>query len=438
MNDQAHLPPITDNRAIRITGGQRLNGTVAVQGSKNIALHLYAAALLVDEPLALTGVLEILDTLVCAEILNHTGTPTKVIGDRFETTPAAAWYPVIPSQLGGRIRTTAVMAAALLARAGQVAFPLPGGDAFCRRLIDRHLAAMEAAGATLDVTNTHVKAHIPSWDSAPFATDAATRSWGPSLGAAVTAMLLAARLRGTSTILNPSVEPEVVVTASVLAAGGVGITWEGTSALHVTGTDRITGGAFHIPPDRLEAATLALAAAITGGSVYLANFPINEFPTGLIAVFADIGIELTSVNNGTLARCPAGPRAVQMATGPHPAFPTDVQPQLTAFLTQAPGTSRIEERIYTERASHVGPLRAFGGDVNTDGPVITVRGPAPLIAADVVGQDIRAVTAVLIAALAAEGTSTIRGMYHLRRGYGSLLPKLSALGAKLTIIEEKP
>lgn len=434
---QTHLPT-ADERAVRITGGTPLSGTATVQGSKNIALHLYAAALLADEPLMLTGAPEILDTLVCAEILNHTGTPTKVIGDRFETTPAAAWYPVIPDVLGRRIRTTAVMAAALLARAGQVTFPTPGGDAFCRRHIDRHLAAMEAAGASLEVTGDRVKARINSWDQAPFTTNAATRQWGPSLGATVTGMLLAARIRGTSTILNPSVEPEVLVTASVLAAGGVGITWEGTTALHVTGTDRITGGTFQVPADRLEAATLALAAAITGGSVHLTDFPPSEFPLGLLAAFADVGIELTPVNGGTLVRCPTGPRAVQIATGPHPGFPTDVQPQFTAFLTQADGTSRIEERIYTERDTHVGPLRAFGATVNTDRAVITVRGQSPLIAADVAGEDIRAVTAMLIAALAAEGTSTIRGMYHLRRGYGSLLPKLAALGAKLTIDQEKP
>ncbi|AXI76901.1 UDP-N-acetylglucosamine 1-carboxyvinyltransferase [Peterkaempfera bronchialis] len=438
MNDQPALPPTTDSRAVRVTGGHRLEGTVTVQGSKNIALHLYAATLLADEPRTLTGAPEILDTLVCAEILNHTGTPTKVVGDRFETAPAAAWYPVIPDQLGRRIRTTPVMAAALLTRAGQVSFPLPGGDAFCHRLIDRHLAAMEAAGATVAVTGTKVKARIASWDQAAFTTDVLTHSWGPSLGATVTAMLLAARLRGTSTILNPSVEPEVLVTAAVLAASGVGITWEGTTALHVTGTDRITGGAFQVPPDRLEAATLALAAAITGGTVQLDNFPITEFPDGLVAVFADAGIELVPVNGGTLARCPAGPRAVQMATGPHPAFPTDVQPQLTAFLTQAPGTSRIEERVYRERATHIGPLRALGAAVNADGATITVRGASPLAAADVAGEDIRAATAALIAALAAEGTSTIRGMYHLRRGYDSLLPKLASLGARLTIDQEMP
>ncbi|MFI9186870.1 UDP-N-acetylglucosamine 1-carboxyvinyltransferase [Streptomyces goshikiensis] len=434
MNDQTLLPPLTGTRAIRVTGGHRLQGTASVQGSKNIALHLYAAAQLADEPVTLTGIPQILDTQVCAEILTRTGTTTRIIGERFETAPAATWHPAIPDQLGGRIRTTAVMAAGLLARCGWVRFPLPGGDAFCHRLIDRHLAAMEAAGATLDVTNTYVEARLTGRGPAPFTTDVMTLNWGPSLGATVTAMLLAARVRGTSTILNPNAEPEVMATASMLAAGGVGITWEGANALHITGTDRITGGTVPVAPDRLEAATLALAAAITGGTVDLDNVPVTTFPAALVSMLAEAGIELVSANGGTLARCPDGPRAMQTATAS--ATCTDVQPQLTAFLTQAPGISRIEERIYTARATHVDPLRAFGAAITADGPTITVNGPSPLTAARVTGQDIRAVAALLIAALAAEGTSTIQGTYHLQRGYGSLLPKLTALGAKLTVVQE--
>lgn len=434
MNDQTLLPPLTDTRAIRVTGGHRLEGTASVQGSKNVALHLYAAALLADEPLILTGIPHILDTQVCADILTGTGTAAQIVDDRLEVTPATAWHPVIPDQLGGRIRTTAVMAAGLLARAGRVRFPLPGGDAFCHRLIDRHLAAMEAAGATLDVTDTHVEAHLPGRGPEPFTTDVMTRKWGPSLGATVTAMLLAARARGTSTILNPNSEPEVLATAALLAAGGVGITWDGATALHVTGTDHITGGTAHVPPDRLEAATLALAAAITGGTVHLDNVPTSTFPASLVAMLADAGIELVATDGGTLARCPAGPRAVQTATAS--ATCTDIQPPLTAFLTQAPGVSRIEERIYTARATHVDPLRAFGAAVTADGPTVTVHGPTPLTAAGVAGQDIRAVAALVIAALAADGTSTIHGMYHLHRGYGDLLPKLASLGATLEVAEE--
>lgn len=427
----------TDERAVRITGGRLLTGTTTVQGSKNIALHLYAAALLADEPLTLLGAPEILDTGVVADVLRRTGTPTTVVGSEFATRPAGSYVPVVPDDLGRRIRTTAVMAGALLARAGKVTFPLPGGDAFCARYIDRHLASMEAAGAEMEVGRGRVRARLTG-KRLPFVTDVETRVWGPSLGATVTAMLLAARAPGTSTILNPSVEPEVTHTAALLSQAGVGIEWRGRTALNVTGTDRIRGGEFTVPPDRLEAATLALAAAITGGTVHLDGFATAAFPDGLVSVFADAGIRLDPLNGGTTVSVTTGPRAVQMATGPHPGFPTDVQPQLTAFLTQAGGVSRIEERIYTRRDTHLPALTAFGASVNTTGSVITVRGRSALRAADVTGEDIRAATALVIAALAAEGASTIRGMYHLRRGYGGLLPKLAALGADLTIDQEQP
>ncbi|MEV6956103.1 UDP-N-acetylglucosamine 1-carboxyvinyltransferase [Streptomyces sp. NPDC051183] len=433
MNARTLPSPLTDTRTIRVTGGHRLEGTVAVQGSKNVALHLYATAVLADGPLTLTGVPHILDTQVCAEILTSTGTTATISGDRCEVTPAAAWDPVIPDELGRRIRTTAVMAAGLLARAGRARFPLPGGDAFCHRRIDRHLAAMENAGAIVDVTDTHVDARFTGGGPAPFTTDVMTEAWGPSLGATVTAMLLAARAPGTSTILNPNSEPEVRATAALLEAGGVGIAWEGTTALHVSGTDRIAGGTFQVPPDRLEAATLALAAAITGGTVLLADVPVATFPAALVTMLADAGVELVPVDGGTLARCPAGPRAVQMATTS--ATCTDVQPQLTALLTQAPGASRIEERIYTARATHVEPLRSFGAAVTADGPAITVHGPSRLTAASVAGDDIRAVAALVIAALAAEGTSTIHGIYHLERGYGGLLPKFVELGAEAEVVQ---
>ncbi|MEU1286777.1 UDP-N-acetylglucosamine 1-carboxyvinyltransferase [Kitasatospora sp. NPDC005856] len=427
----------TDDRAIHITGGHRLAGATTVQGSKNIALHLYAAAILADEPLTLLGAPGILDTGVVADILQRTGTRATVNGDEFATRPADSYLPVIPDDLGRRIRTTAVMGGALLARAGKATFPTPGGDAFCVRYIDRHLAAMEAAGAEVETGRGRVRARFTG-KRLPFTTDAETRSWGPSLGATVTAMLLAARTTGTSTILNPSMEPEVTHTAALLSQAGVGVEWQGRKALHVTGTDRVRGGVCTVPPDRLEAATLALAAAVTGGTVHLDGFPVAAFPDGLVAVFADAGLRLDPLDGGTTLSAPAGPRAVQVTTGPHPGFPTDVQPQLTAFLTQAEGTSRLEERIYTRRGTHLPALAALGASVNATGSVITVRGRSVLRAADVAGEDIRAATALVIAALAAEGTSTIRGMYHLRRGYGSLLPKLAALGAHLTIDQEKP
>ncbi|MFD4726270.1 UDP-N-acetylglucosamine 1-carboxyvinyltransferase [Streptomyces seoulensis] len=426
--------PHAERQAVEVTGGRPLTGRVTVQGSKNIALHLYAAALLADTPLVLHGAPGILDTGVCAAILTHTGTDTVACDGDFEVAPAAVLRPVVHHELGAKVRTTAVLAAALLARAGQVDFPVPGGDAFCPRLIDRHLAAMEAAGATITVDEygRTIHAALPAGSGLrPFRVDVST-PYGPSLGATVTALLLAARAPGDSLITSPSVEPEVTETIRFLAARGVRTAW-GEDGLHVRGVSWIEGGEFTVAGDRIEAATMIMAAATTGGTIDLDGITLPEIPDGQRQVFSDAGVHLTAHEGGIRAAVGrSGLRAVHARTGPHPGLPTDTAPQLAAMLTLATGTSHIFEAIYPQRDTHVAPLRAFGADITSTGQDIRIHGAARLKAADVQAADIRAVTALLLAGLAAEGTSTIRGMYHLRRGYGHLLSNLVTLGAAIT------
>ncbi|MGW7312686.1 UDP-N-acetylglucosamine 1-carboxyvinyltransferase [Streptomyces sp. NPDC054865] len=426
-----------DRQLIQITGGRPLTGRIRVQGSKNIALHLYAAALLADTELVLDQAPAILDTGVCAQILTHTGTHTLAPGDgTFRVVPTPSLRPVIHHDLGAKVRTTAVLAAAGLARAGSVTFPVPGGDAFCPRLIDRHLAAMEAAGAevAIDEHGRTIHAALPAGRALrPFRMDAST-AYGPSLGATVSALLLAARIPGESLITSPSIEPEVTETLRFLVERGVRADWDG-EGLHVHGADRIEGGRFTIAGDRIEAATMIMATAVTGGNIDLDGITLCELPEAQRQILADVGLTLTSHAGGIRAAAePSGLRAVRARTGPHPGLPTDTAPQLAALLTQAAGTSRVFEGVYARRDTHVAPLRAFGADITSIGQDIRIHGPARLTAADVQAADIRAVTALLIAALAADGTSTIGGMYHLARGYGRLLPNLAALGADITTI----
>lgn len=426
------IPADLNSTLIRVAGRRRLGGRVRVQGSKNIALHLYAATLLADEPVVLESVPAILDTGVCAAILTHTGAPARLTGATMTITPSGAFHPEIHPQLGGRVRTTAVLAAAALARAGRIVFPRPGGDAFCPRLIDRHLAAMRAAGATLDDDGTMIRAVCGPAGVRAFRVDVST-PYGPSLGATVTAMLLAARAPGTSLITHPSIEPEVTETGRFLAERGVGVAWTGCG-LEVTGSDRISGGTFGVAGDRIEAATLVLAAAATGGGLILDGVTTADLPQGLLDVLLAAGITLDDDGPHSLsARLDDGLRAVRALTGPHPGLPSDTAPQLTAALTQARGISRIGERVYPNRDTHLPGLAAFGADLTLLGGDVRVRGPVRLRAAQVGAADIRAVTALLIAALAAEGTSTIAGMYHLQRGYGHLPAKLATLGADITI-----
>ncbi|WP_435191360.1 UDP-N-acetylglucosamine 1-carboxyvinyltransferase [Streptomyces sp. bgisy126] len=422
-----------DHQVLRVTGGRPLSGRIQVQGSKNIALHLYAAALLADRPLVLLHAPGILDTGVCAAVLTRTGTETRVREDRFEVTPAASLCPVVDGELGAKVRTTAVLAAAVLARAGRVDFPVPGGDAFCPRLIDRHLAAMEAAGAkvTVEEQGRSLTAVSAPGGLRAFRTDVAT-DYGPSLGATVTALLLASRAPGTSLIVNPSIEPEVTETARFLAERGVQTLWD-DEGLHVQGTDHIAGGAFTIAGDRIEAATMITAAAATGGSIDLDGITPAELPEGLRHALTAAGITLSDRPGGlTAVTGPGGLRGADVRTGPHPGLPTDTAPQLGALLTLARGTSSVLETVYPRRDTHVEGLRVLGADITSSGQFTSIRGVPRLRAATVRAADIRAVTALLIAALAAEGTSTIGGMYHLARGYGRLLPNLGALGADIT------
>ncbi|MCX5078921.1 UDP-N-acetylglucosamine 1-carboxyvinyltransferase [Streptomyces sp. NBC_00424] len=423
----------TNRRIITIIGEAPLAGRITVQGSKNIALHLYAAALLADTPLVLHHAPDILDTGVCADILTHTGTHTVVYDGDFTVIPAPTLRPVVHHDLGARVRTTAVLAAAVLARTGEVDFPVPGGDAFCPRLIDRHLAAMEAAGArvTVEEDGRTIHAVCPAGGPRPFRVDVAT-PYGPSLGATVTALLMAARAPGASLITSPSIEPEVTETIRFLAERGVRIAF-GDDGLHVQGTDRIAGGAFTVAGDRIEAATMIMAAAATGGTLELDGITLTELPETQRHVLARAGILLTAYQSGIRAVLgPDGLQPVNARTGPHPGLPTDTAPQLAALLTLAEGTSTLFEAVYPRRDTHVEPLRAFGADVTADGRHTRIRGVTRLRSADVAAADIRAVTALLIAALAAKGTSTIGGMYHLARGYGRLLPNLAALGADIT------
>ncbi|MGW4884716.1 UDP-N-acetylglucosamine 1-carboxyvinyltransferase [Streptomyces murinus] len=424
-----------DDVVVQVTGGRPLTGRITVQGSKNVALHLYAAAILADTPVVLRAVPAILDTDVCARLLTHTGAHVAVVGDEFMVAPAAAWRAEIHPELGSRVRTTCVLAAAVLARCGRVEFPRPGGDAFCARLIDRHLAAMEAAGATVVNSDRGLLAQCGPKGVRPFTVDVGT-PFGPSLGATVTALLLAAKAPGTSLITSPSVEPEVAETIRFLTARGIEVLRD-ASGLHVEGQEHLPGGEFTVAGDRIEAATMVMAAAATGGSITLDGVTTADLPAGLTAALGDAGVLLADGAEGAVhMTLTERLRAMDTQTGPHPGLPTDTAPQLAAMLTQAHGLSRIAERVYPQRDTHVRGLAAFGASVSSEGPVVLVHGVSRLTAADVGATDIRAVTALLLAALAADGTSTIRGMYHLRRGYGHLLSNLATPGADITTIPE--
>lgn len=412
-----------------ITGGRPLTGSAPVQGSKNVFLHLAAASLLSDRPVQLRNVPRITDTEVVADIINTVGAHVSLDGDTMSVQADALAKSAIPPDLGGRIRPTACFAAALLARTGRAIFPNPGGDAFTARHIDLHLEAMRAAGAQVRTVNGIVTARTGGLRGFDF--DCSTAGgFGPSLGATVTALFLAASAAGESRLTSVSEEPEVDATVTLLRRMGVPIQAEG-SALLVEGCDRFAPASARVPADRMAAGTLLLAGTITGGRAHVTGLDLEDLPRGFIDSFAEAGVKLTqaadAVRTEPSALCP-----VTVETSVHPGYPTDLQPQLVALLTQAPGVSHVVERVYTHRATHVPGLVAMGADVTARGQELRITGPSTLRGTTVHGKDIRAATALLLAALAAEGTTTLYGVAHLRRGYEDLAGALAALGADIT------
>ncbi|WP_255647085.1 UDP-N-acetylglucosamine 1-carboxyvinyltransferase [Nocardiopsis sp. MT53] len=401
-----------------------------MQGSKNVFLHLASAALLSAHPVRLHNVPRITDTGVVADIIGAAGAQVSFDGAGMDVHAADVTSGVIPPDLGGMIRPTACFGAALLARTGRAVFPMPGGDAFAVRRIDLHLEAMRAAGAEVRTANGIVSARIRT-GLCGFSFDCTTPGgFGPSLGATVTALLLAASARGESRVVSPSGEPEVHATAELLRRMGVPIEAE-NGVLLVEGRDRLAPAAARVPADRMAAGTLLLAGAITNGRVEVEDPTLDSLPRGFVDTLADVGLKLTR-GIGTIRTTPSDLHPVTVETGVHPGYPTDLQPQLVALLTQTPGTSRVLERIYAQRATHVPGLVALGADVTARGQELTITGRSRLRGTTVHGDDIRAATALVLAALAARGTTRVYGVRHLRRGYEDLADTLGALGADIT------
>ncbi|WP_328689973.1 hypothetical protein OHA74_12670 [Streptomyces phaeochromogenes] len=434
LSSAGQLPEVPAETIVKITGGHMLRGRYRVQGSKNAALHLVAAALLADTPVTVRRVPNVVDFFVYERLLQYSGWHAAMDANRstFTLEPTGQLHREIHPDLGGLVRTTPVLAAAVLARTGKVTWPGAGGDAFCRRPTDRHEAVMRAAGAVVDSYGSGFTATCPS-GFRPFRVDVSTR-FGASRGATVTALLLAARVPGSSLIVNPSNEPEVRETVSFLSQRGV-LVDQDEEGLHVSGSDWIAGGEVEVPGDRDEAATVICAAAATGGEVHLEGIALHELTEGLTQVLTRAGISLSAVGAQCVEAKSEGPlNGVEAVTG-EGFLPSNAGPPLAALLTQAGSDSVITEGVYPSRDTHVAPLNRFGALISSSGPVVHVRGGAQLNAADAGAGDIRTAAAVVIAALAAQGTSVLRVGHPLWRGYQHLTAGLQALGADLVVDE---
>jgi UDP-N-acetylglucosamine 1-carboxyvinyltransferase len=423
---------------IRIRGGHRLSGEIPISGAKNAALKLMAASLLTDEPLILANVPRLADVRAMADLLMSFGVGLQLTlsphlgeGDtmRLEAgtlTSAFASYDMVR-----KMRASFQVLAPLLARSGEAKVSLPGGCAIGARPVELHLSALEQMGAAVTLADGYVVAGAPNGLKGaeivfPFV----------SVGATETAMMAATLARGTSRIVNAAREPEIADLGGCLIAMGAKITGLGTSQIVVEGVERLHGASHRVMPDRIEAGTYAIAAAIAGGEVELLGAS-HDTIASLLALLVKSGAEVTDTPRGLkIAMALARPRPADVTTAPYPGFPTDLQAQIMALMAVADGTSVISEKIFENRFMHVPEMARMGADVRIDGDTATVRGVPRLKGAPVMATDLRASVSLVLAGLAADGETMVGRVYHLDRGFDRLEEKLSRAGADIARVPE--
>ena len=426
---------------IRIVGGNKLNGTIAISGAKNAALPLMIAALLTDETLILDNVPRLADVAQLQRILGNHGVDImsagKRSGDReyqgqtLHISAASIIDTTAPYEQVSRMRASFWVIAPLLARMRQAKVSLPGGCAIGTRPVDLLLMALEKLGAEITIDGGYVLA------SAADGLCGATIDF-PKVTVSGThvAMMAATLARGTSVITNAACEPEITDVASCLNKMGAGISGAGTPRIVIEGVERLHGARHTVLPDRIEAGTYAMAVAMTGGDVQLSGAR-PELLQSALDVLRQAGAEISVNSEGIrVARNGAGIKPVTVTTAPFPGFPTDLQAQLMALMVQAEGASEITETIFENRFMHVQELARIGARISLSGETARIEGVTQLRGAPVMATDLRASVSLVIAGLAAEGETMVNRVYHLDRGFERLEQKLKACGASIERISD--
>jgi UDP-N-acetylglucosamine 1-carboxyvinyltransferase len=410
---------------IVINGGKRLRGEVRVSGSKNAALPILASALLARGRSTFRNVPALGDVRTMGRLLTRLGAEVRDAGKgvtRIDTTDAAGHEA--PYELVKTMRASVLVLGPLVARMGKARVSLPGGCAIGARPIDQHLKGLEAMGARIELARGYVTATARRLRGASIVFDMVTVTGTENL------MMAAALARGRTTLENSAREPEVEELGRVLNKMGARITGAGTSLITIDGVEELTPIEHSVIPDRIEAGTLLVAAAITGGNVLLRDC-LPEHLDAVIAKLRAAGAEVAADGDGIRVRGKAEFRPADVSTQPFPGFPTDMQAQFMVLMTRARGQSVLSETIFENRFMHVPELMRMGADIHIEGRTAIVRGPTRLAGATVMATDLRASACLVLAGLIARGKTEVLRIYHLDRGYDRLDKKLRALGADI-------
>ncbi len=417
---------------IIVRGGKRLNGTVKVEGAKNAVLPVIAATLLAsDGKSIIKSVPTLSDVFTINEVLRFLNADVTFANNEVTVDASKELSVEAPFEYVRKMRASVLVMGSLLARNGHARVALPGGCAIGSRPIDQHLKGFEAMGAKVQVGNGFIEASVEDrLHGAKIYLDF------PSVGATENIMMAATLAKGTTIIENVAKEPEIVDLANFLNAMGAKVRGAGTGTLRIEGVDKLYGAEHTIIPDRIEAGTFLVAAAITGGNV-LVQGAVPEHLSSLIAKMEEMGVVFKEEGDGIRVISAENLKAVDIKTMPHPGFPTDMQSQMMALLLRAKGTSMITETVFENRFMHVEEFRRMNGDVKIEGRSVIMNGPTNLQGAEVAATDLRAAAALILSGLVAEGITRVTELKHLDRGYVNFHEKLAALGADIERVTEE-
>jgi len=415
---------------IIVRGSRRLSGTVRISGAKNAVLPVMAASLLAEEGASVIRDVPLLDDVVTIrQVLSSLGAVICHDGDTVAVDASSLQSFEPPYELVRKMRASFLVMGPLLTRFGQARISLPGGCAIGTRPIDQHLKGFEAMGAEIALGQGYIDARANGrLKGAKIYLDV------PSVGATQNIMMAAALADGTTVIENAAREPEIVDLANFMNGMGAVVRGAGTSMIRIEGVERLRGAEHTVIPDRVEAGTYMVAAAITGGDVIIEG-AIADHLTPVISKLEEMGVEFGETEGGIRVTVNRPLKAVDVKTLPHPGFPTDMQSQIMALLMVSEGTSVVTETVFENRFMHVEEFRKLQGQIRVEGRSAIVTGGARLVGAKVCATDLRAGAALILAGLAAEGETEITGVHHIDRGYLKITEKLAALGADIRRIE---
>jgi UDP-N-acetylglucosamine 1-carboxyvinyltransferase len=412
-----------------IEGGNPLVGRVKVAGAKNATLPLMCATLLTRGRCHLKNVPDLRDVRTMGRLLTMLGARTESRGDELWIDTSAAEGVEAPYDLVKTMRASVLCLGPLVAKAGQARVSLPGGCAIGERPVDQHLKGLAALGAKIELSGGYVLASAKRLKGAEITMDLVTVTGTENL------IMAAALAKGRTVLRNAAREPEVVDLARALNAAGARIQGAGTATVIVDGVDELAPLEHTVMPDRIEAGTYMVAAGITRGELTIADAPV-EHMTAVIAKLKEAGLRFQPTPKGLVVSARRAPKPVTIITGPYPGFPTDMQAQLMALMALSTGSAVFQETIFENRLMHTSELRRLGANIEVTGSTAVVKGARKLTGAPVMATDLRASACLVLAALAAEGTTEISRVYHLDRGYERIDQKLVAAGASIRRVAE--